>query len=87
ATRRAVASSSGLRVVQQRIGTPRAFSAVTGASASFVSHYWPELSDAPVTALKARGVPILCWTTRSPEEDATARRVATNVTFEGYRPG
>jgi hypothetical protein len=26
----------------------------------------------------------LCWTIRSPEEEAQARRVAQNVTFEGY---
>jgi glycerophosphoryl diester phosphodiesterase len=54
---------------------------------SFISHNRAFLDAAPVAALKARGVPILCWTVRSPEEDAAARRIADNVTFEGYLPG
>jgi hypothetical protein len=29
-------------------------------------------------------VPILCWTVKSPEQEAEARAVADNVTFEGY---
>ena len=39
---------------------------------------------APVTALKARGVPVLCWTVRTPAQEAAARRVACNITFEQY---
>ena len=31
-----------------------------------------------------QGVPLLCWTIRSPEAEGAARRVADNVTFEGY---
>jgi len=27
---------------------------------------------------------VLCWTVRSPEAEAAARKVAQNVTFEGY---
>ena len=54
--------------------------------ASFISHDHRDLDMAPVADLKARGVPILCWTVRSPEEEAKARRVADNVTFEGYLP-
>jgi glycerophosphoryl diester phosphodiesterase len=55
--------------------------------ASFVSHYFRALGMPAVTALRAHGVPILCWTIRSPEEEAEARFVAANITFEGYRPG
>ena len=29
---------------------------------------------------------VLCWTVRSPEQEAEARRVADNITFEQYRP-
>ncbi len=54
--------------------------------ASFISHRAQALDMAPVRALKARGVPVLCWTIRSPEEAGTARRVADNITFEGYLP-
>lgn len=53
--------------------------------ASFVSHDRADLANPAVQALKARGVPILCWTVRSPEEEAAARKVADNITFEGYR--
>lgn len=51
----------------------------------FVSHDKRDLGNARLDALKAQGVPILCWTIRSPEEEALARRVADNITFEGYR--
>jgi hypothetical protein len=39
-----------------------------------------------VAELKAQGANILCWTIRSPEAEAEARRIADNVTFEGYLP-
>ncbi len=54
--------------------------------ACFVSHRADALDMAPIRALKARGVPILCWTIRSPKEEARARRIADNITFEGYLP-
>lgn len=52
--------------------------------ASFISHEVADLNCPRVAELKARGVPILCWTVRSPEQEALAREVADNVTFEGY---
>jgi hypothetical protein len=36
---------------------------------------------------RAQGAAVLCWTIRSPEAEAEARRIAQNVTFEGYRRG
>ncbi|GIX14253.1 MAG: hypothetical protein KatS3mg118_2212 [Paracoccaceae bacterium] len=55
--------------------------------AAFISHFHRALDMAPVRALRARGTPVLCWTVRSPAEEAAARaRGATNVTFEGYLP-
>lgn len=54
--------------------------------ASFISHDRADLDNPAVTALKARGVPVLCWTIRSPEEAAAARTVADNITFEQYLP-
>ena len=36
--------------------------------------------------LKARGVPILCWTVRSAKQEIKARHIADNITFEGYIP-
>jgi glycerophosphoryl diester phosphodiesterase len=52
--------------------------------ASFISYDRELLHRPAVLALKARGVPILCWTVRSPEQEAAARQVANNITFEGY---
>jgi len=54
------------------------------SGASFISHDKNDLGNPRVDALKAQGVPILCWTIKSPEEEAVARRIADNITFEGY---
>ena len=51
---------------------------------SFISHEAADLSVPRVAELKSQGASILCWTIRSPEEEAQARRIADNVTFEGY---
>ncbi|MBM7066013.1 glycerophosphodiester phosphodiesterase family protein [Actibacterium sp. 188UL27-1] len=51
---------------------------------TFISHHANDLTADRVQALKSAGVPILCWTIRSPEEEATARRIADNITFENY---
>lgn len=50
----------------------------------FISHEASDLGRPLVAALKAEGIHILCWTIRSPEAEAEARRVAENVTFEHY---
>lgn len=54
--------------------------------AHFISHDWTDLGSPRVAELKSQHIPILCWTIRSPEAEAEARRVADNVTFEGYLP-
>lgn len=54
------------------------------SGATFISHDKGDLGNPRVTALKDAGVPILCWTVRSPAEEAAARAVAHNITFEGY---
>ena len=53
--------------------------------AAFVSHDRRDLDNPAVARLKAEGLPILTWTVRSAGQEAEARRVADNVTFEGYR--
>ncbi len=52
--------------------------------ANFISHEVADLSRPRVAELKATGVPVLCWTVKSPEQETVARQVADNVTFEGY---
>lgn len=52
---------------------------------SFISHQLSDLGRPRVAALKAQGAAILCWTVRSAADEAKARTVAQNITFEGYR--
>ena len=52
--------------------------------ASFVSHNVTDLSSPRIAALKTEGARILCWTVRSAKVEAEARKIADNVTFEGY---
>ena len=54
--------------------------------ASFVSHHWRDLANPRLTALRMQGDAILCWTVRSLDQERAARRVAQNITFEGYLP-
>ena len=56
------------------------------ARAAFVSHDVRDLANPRLAELRAAGAAILCWTVRSPAEEATARRVADTITFEGYLP-
>jgi glycerophosphoryl diester phosphodiesterase len=52
--------------------------------ASFLSHEAADLARPRVAELAAAGLAILCWTIRSPAQEAQARRIAQNITFEGY---
>lgn len=55
------------------------------AGAGFISHQASDLHLPRVAEIKSAGFPVLCWTVRSPAEEAEARRIADNVTFEGYK--
>ena len=52
--------------------------------ACFVSYDRAMLDRPAVWKLKAQNVPILCWTVRSAAQEVAARRIADNVTFDGY---
>lgn len=52
--------------------------------ASFISHDVADLGSAAVKRLKDAGTPVLCWTVRSQETEEAARKIADNITFEGY---
>ena len=54
------------------------------AGASFLSHHFRDLARPRVRDLRRQGAAILCWTIRSPDQEAEARRIAHNITFEGY---
>ncbi|WP_300033451.1 glycerophosphodiester phosphodiesterase family protein [uncultured Roseobacter sp.] len=51
---------------------------------SFISHKWQDLSRPRVAELRKNGAAILCWTVKSPADEAQARQVAQNITFEQY---
>ncbi len=55
------------------------------SGASFIAHEAADLARTRVAELKRGGAAVLCWTVRSPEAEAEARKVAQNVIFEGYR--
>ncbi|MDJ0993562.1 MAG: glycerophosphodiester phosphodiesterase family protein [Dinoroseobacter sp.] len=54
--------------------------------ASFISHDRRGLGTQKVLEMRARGVPVLTWTVRSARQEQKARRIAANITFEGYTP-
>ena len=51
---------------------------------SFISHEHTDLARPRVADLAVQGAAILCWTIKSPEDEAKARRIAQNITFERY---
>ncbi len=54
--------------------------------AEFVSYGAKSFPSAALTALKRRGVPVLCWTIRGYDEIPFASLHADQITFEGFRP-
>ena len=51
---------------------------------SFISHEAADLSRPRVAALKRQGATVVCWTITSQQAEAEARKIAQNITFEGY---
>ena len=67
--------------------TREALSGITGyecSGACFVSHNAADLSTPRIAELKAQGAAIICWTVKSAEIEAEARKIADNITFEQY---
>lgn len=62
----------------------RTFSHVTRTRPDFVSFYFEELPWAPISALRATGMPIITWTIRSPQQAVMAMRCSDQITFEGF---
>ncbi len=52
--------------------------------ACFISHDQHALARPRVAEIRASGRAVLSWTIRSPAEERAARKLADNVTFEGY---
>ncbi len=82
---------TGMKFDPENVGQEAAdalndYAAFEETGSCFVSHNWRDLSMPAVSRLKENGVPILCWTVRAKVEETFARRIADNVTFEGYLP-
>ena len=73
-------------VPEQRLRELAGISDYERVGASFISHNRRDLGMSRVAELKNAGATILCWTVRSPAEEAEARKIADNITFEGYLP-
>ncbi len=56
------------------------------AGAVFISHDVNDLASPAVAAVRARGLPVLCWTVRSPAAARQALKTADQITFEGFLP-
>lgn len=54
------------------------------SGACFISHRHTDLATPRVAELRQAGASIICWTIRDPEAEIEARKLADNVTFEGY---
>lgn len=74
------------QIPDETCGQLRAIAGFDRVGAGFISHEWNDLGSPRVAELKAGGTPVLCWTIRSAQVEAEARRVADNITFEGYLP-
>ena len=62
----------------------RTFSHLPRTRPDFVSFFYEELPWAPITALRAVGMPIITWTIRSPQQAVMALRCSDQITFEGF---
>jgi glycerophosphoryl diester phosphodiesterase len=54
--------------------------------ASFISHQFQALDMPAVNRIRQQGDPVLSWTIKSEDDEHEARRLADNITFEGYLP-
>jgi len=54
--------------------------------ACFISQQFQALDMPAVNRIRQGGDPVLSWTIRSEEDEHEARRLADNITFEGYLP-
>ena len=54
--------------------------------ASFISHHFKSLDLPSVERIRQQGDPVLSWTIKSEDDEFQARRLADNITFEGYLP-
>lgn len=57
-----------------------------GYGLDFISYNIEHLPNPFITAERARGIPVISWTIRSPEQAARSAENADQITFEGFDP-
>ena len=57
-----------------------------GHGLDFISYNISHLPNAFVTAERERGIPVISWTVRTPEQAVHSRHNADQITFEGFDP-
>ncbi|KUF11006.1 phosphodiesterase [Pseudoponticoccus marisrubri] len=82
----AFAAADWPEVPEERRAALTAIGDLSRVGGSFVSHDHRALDAPRLAEIRSEGLPVLTWTIRSPAEEAAARRVADNITFEGYAP-
>lgn len=61
-------------------------SAMTDFDLNFVSYDVNELPNAFVDEARQSGLPVICWTVRTPQQIALSRAHSDQMTFEGFDP-
>ena len=77
---------AGEDVPPERCAELRQISNFDELGCSFISHDRADLDADRVRELKDAGAHILCWTVKSAQQEAEARKIAENITFEQYLP-
>ena len=72
-------------VPEDRLNELREIPDYDRVGASFISHNVKFLDMPRVKELRDAGAGLLCWTVTSMKQDAEARKIVDNVTFEGYQ--
>ncbi len=62
----------------------RSFHYLPEMDAGFISHHHEDLQNPRIREIAAKAYDVLCWTITSQDAEVNARKVAKNVTFEGY---
>lgn len=71
-------------VPEARLAELRPIPDLERVGASFISHRLSDLPNPRVAEISRSGLPILCWTVKSEQDEKEARQFADNITFEGY---
>ena len=73
-------------IPEKRLAELRPIPDFDRVGASFISHRSSDRHSPHVARIKATGANVLCWTICSADEETEARKIAQNITFEGYIP-